>query len=151
MLANLTSLGAPFSSEIPFYQNAFNLYNTAPGAANAQSLTTYSNFFYGTPKNNLAENLATARLDYKLGTNDNVFAHFKWDHGVQPTHVDPINPIFNAQSDQPDYEGQLEETHTFSSNVGEPVPLLSRLVQRLFPQRKPGASDGHVPLHYGLC
>ena len=117
VLANLTSLGAPFSSEIPFYQNAFNLYNTAPGAANAQSLTTYSNFFYGTPKNNLAENLATARLDYKLSTNDNMFAHFKWDHGVQPTHVDPINPIFNAQSDQPDYEGQLEETHTFSSNL----------------------------------
>ena len=45
------------------------------------------------PKNNLAENLATARLDYRLGANDNMFAHFKWDHGVQPTHVDPISTI----------------------------------------------------------
>ena len=117
VLANLTSLGAPFSNEVPFYQHIFNIYNSANGAANAQPLNSYSNFFYGTPKNNLAENLVTARLDYKLGPNDNMFAHFKWDHGVQPTHVDPISPLFNADSDQPDYEGQLEETHSFSPNV----------------------------------
>ena len=117
VLANLASLGAPYSNEIPFYQHTFSLYNNANGAANAQSLNSYSNFFIGNPKNNLAENLVSGRLDYKLGPNDNMFAHFKWDHGVQPTHVDPISPIFNAQSDQPDYEGQLEETHSFSSNL----------------------------------
>ena len=39
VIANLTSLGAPLSSEIPFYQHLFSLYNNAPGAANAQSLT----------------------------------------------------------------------------------------------------------------
>jgi hypothetical protein len=125
VLANLNTLTLPDGTpnpgynpaEIPFYQHTFNLYNAAPGAATAQSLNSYSNFFFGTPKNNLAENLVTGRLDYKLGTNDNAFAHFKWDHGVQPTHVDPINPIFNAQSDQPDYEGQLEETHSFSPNL----------------------------------
>ena len=125
VLANLNTPSLPNGkpnpgynpAEIPFYQHTFSLYNNASGAANATSLNSYSNFFIGNPKNNLAENLVTGRLDYKIGPNDNMFAHFKWDHGVQPTHVDPISPIFNAQSDQPDYEGQLEETHSFSPNL----------------------------------
>ncbi len=117
VINNLIESGAPISAEVPFYQHLFSIYNAAPGSENAQTLNSYSNYFYAAPKNNLAENLATARLDFKIGPNDSMFAHFKWDHGVQPTHVDPISPIFNADSDQPDYEGQLEETHTFSPNV----------------------------------
>lgn len=78
---------------------------------------TYANKLQANPKNFLKEWLLTARTDYKIGPNDTAFIHFKYDHGLQPTFVDPINPIFNAQSDQPDYEGQLEETHTFSPNL----------------------------------
>lgn len=113
-------------AETAFYQKMFNLYNSAPGAASSQPYLSatdantglvYANYFEANPRNNLAENLVTARYDQKLGPNDGMFIHFKWDHGVQPTYVDPIDPAFNAQSDQPDYEGQLEETHTFSPNV----------------------------------
>jgi len=78
---------------------------------------TYSNYLVANPKNDLTEVLTTARMDIKLGANDTGFIHFKRDHGLQPTSVDPVNPVFNAQSDQPDYEGQLEETHTFSPNL----------------------------------
>jgi hypothetical protein len=81
------------------------------------SAVAYSNYLQEGPKNHLAEVLATARLDQKFGANDSAFIHFKYDHGVQPTYVDPIDPVFNAQSDQPDYEGQLEETHTFTPNL----------------------------------
>jgi hypothetical protein len=77
----------------------------------------YSNYLQEGPKNHLAEVLATGRLDQKFGPNDSGFIHFKYDHGVQPTYVDPINTVFNAQSDQPDYEGQMEETHTFTPNL----------------------------------
>ncbi|MGC2637849.1 MAG: carboxypeptidase regulatory-like domain-containing protein [Acidobacteriaceae bacterium] len=130
-------------SECAFYQKAFALYNAAPRAATAQgsgtvsgttcdatdasgnctfavsfpTTTYYSNYLQETPKNHLAEVLTTARLDQKLGPNDSAFIHFKYDHGVQPTYVDPVNTVFNAQSDQPDYEGQLEETHTFTPNL----------------------------------
>lgn len=127
VLQNLQNEGAPYSNEIPFYQQMFNLYNNAPGASRAQPFgydqyanggtgDYYSNFFIASPKNHLAETLVTARYDQKLGANDTMFIHFKRDHGVQPTYVDPINSAFNDQSDQPDYEGQLEETHTFSPN-----------------------------------
>ncbi|HTV15113.1 MAG TPA: carboxypeptidase regulatory-like domain-containing protein [Acidobacteriaceae bacterium] len=79
--------------------------------------TAYSSYLQEGPKNHLAEVTTTARLDQKFGPNDGAFIHFKYDHGVQPTYVDPIDSVFNAQSDQPDYEGQLEETHTFTPNL----------------------------------
>ncbi|HUY82157.1 MAG TPA: carboxypeptidase regulatory-like domain-containing protein [Acidobacteriaceae bacterium] len=127
VLNNLQAEGSPFSDQIPFYQHMFDLYNNAPGASRAQPYgydqyandgtgMVYSNFFVTSPKNHLAEVLVTARYDQKLGPNDSMFVHFKRDHGVQPTYVDPINSAFNNNSDQPDYEGQLEETHTFSPN-----------------------------------
>ncbi len=31
------------------------------------------------------------RVDQKLGNNDNIFGRYKLDHGLQPTHLDPIN------------------------------------------------------------
>jgi hypothetical protein len=132
-------------SECAFYQKAFALYNNAPRASSATGFGTisagtncagydksgkncilattfpasgfYSNYLQEGPRNHLAEVLATARLDQKFGPNDSAFIHYKYDHGVQPTYVDPINPVFNAQSDQPDDEGQLEETHTFTPNL----------------------------------
>jgi Carboxypeptidase regulatory-like domain len=130
--------------ECAFYKKAFALYNAAPRASSATGFgsvsgttcvaydasgkncifatsfptsTFYSNYLQEGPKNHLAEVLATGRLDQKFGANDTAFIHFKYDHGVQPTYVDPIDPVFNAQSDQPDYEGQMEETHTFTPNL----------------------------------
>jgi len=119
VLNNLSAMGAPYSNMTPFYQKAFALYNSAPGASSAAEFNgqPWTNFFYANSKNNLAENLVNARYDQKIGPNDSAFIHFKWDHGVQPTYVDPINPVFSAESDQPDYEGQIEETHTFSPNL----------------------------------
>jgi len=35
----------------------------------------------------------------------------------KPTFTDPINPIFNTQSNQPEDEGQVNYTHIFSPNV----------------------------------
>ena len=57
------------------------------------------------------------RLDWNAGNNDRVYMRMQYDHGVQPTYTDPLNPIFNAQSDQPEYQGQLNWTHTFSPTL----------------------------------
>jgi hypothetical protein len=131
--------------ECAFYQKIFALYNGAPRASSAAAFgassaaatncvqadsegnctlaytvpsgSVYSNYLQEGPKNHLAEVLVTGRLDEKFGPNDSAFIHFKYDHGVQPTYVDPINSVFNAQSDQPDYEGQMEETHQFTPNL----------------------------------
>jgi hypothetical protein len=117
VIANLNATGQ--SAQVPFYNQLFTLYNDAPGASASAPYngTTYANAFEGTPRENLAEQLVTARLDATLGPKDSFFTHFKWDYGVQPAFVDPINSAFDAESDQPTYEGQLVETHIFSRNL----------------------------------
>ena len=143
VLANLASDGN--AAEIPFYQKAFALYNGAPGLANATLLYPWDDHFVANPKNNLAEVLTTERVDLKLGANDNGFIHFKYDHGVQPTDVDPINPAFNAQSDQPDWEGQLEETHTFSPNVVNQFILSGSWYSAIFRSANQAAATAAFP------
>ncbi len=72
--------------------------------------------FQSTAGNLTTEWLVTGRLDQNLGSNDRLFAHFRTDHGLQASYTDPINPAFNAVSNQPQYEGQLQETHTFGTS-----------------------------------
>ena len=59
----------------------------------------------------------SGRIDQRLWSKDHIFGHFKVDKGLQATYTDPLNPIFNADSPQPQYEGQLNEAHTFSPNL----------------------------------
>ena len=64
-----------------------------------------------------SEWLLYSRVDFNAGNNDKLNLRFKTDHGVQATYTDPFNAAFNATSNQPQYEGQLTETHIFSPNV----------------------------------
>lgn len=139
-------------AEVPFYQHIFSLYNGAPGAAAATPYngTTWADAFEANPKNHLTETLITARYDQKLGANDNLWIHFKRDHGLQPTFVDPINPAFNADSDQPDYEGQLEETHTFSPNVVNQFLLSGMWYSALFVATNPALMASTFPYDLGF-
>jgi hypothetical protein len=59
--------------------------------------------------------LLTGRIDQNIGNNDRLFAHFRTDHGFQATLTDAISPLFNLGSPQPQYEGQLEESHSFGA------------------------------------
>src|SRR5207245_2602196 len=61
--------------------------------------------------------LLTARVDQNIGTRDRAFIHFRSDHGLQATITDPINRALNAQSVQPQYEGQFQETHQVGANA----------------------------------
>lgn len=145
VLSNLVAVGN--GAEVPFYQHIFALYNGAPGASSATPYngTTWADAFEANPKNHLTETLITARYDQKLGTNDNMYIHFKRDHGLQPTFVDPINSAFDAQSDQPDYEGQLEETHTFSANVVNQFLLSGMWYSALFVNTNPTLAHSTFP------
>ena len=57
------------------------------------------------------------RFDWNVGNNDRVYMRMQYDHGVQPTYTDPLSPVFNDESDQPEYQGQLNWTHTFSPTL----------------------------------
>lgn len=134
--ATLANLVTAQPTAIPFYKQVFNLYNSAPGANRATPIAasvdptlgcgTFTGLGAGVPctdsfrstaGNQTNEWLLTARLDQNIGSNDRLFAHFRTDHGLQATYTDPINPAFSAASNQPQYEGQLNESHTFGANA----------------------------------
>jgi outer membrane receptor protein involved in Fe transport len=131
--AVLASVGAAQPSEVPLYQKMFNLYNNAPNAASATPIPNSSECsglsipgFNGAAQDcaeqfrNSATSLGTEwilafRVDQKIGNNDNAFFRYKLDHGLQPTSISSISPNFDALSNQPSYDMQLNETHTLGA------------------------------------
>ncbi len=113
-----TLASIPAASQ-PFYQRIFALYNGAPGAARALPAANDPNrtTFRSNLTNNTNEYLITFRFDRQFGEKDHFFIHFRTDHGLQATLTDVVNPLFNAVSNQPQYEGQLNETHAFSPSL----------------------------------
>jgi hypothetical protein len=72
----------------------------------------------GAGVNHNKEWLLTTRIDYNISNSDKLFGRFKADHGSQPTGTDLIDPaVFSSQSNQPEYEGQINETHVFSPTM----------------------------------
>jgi hypothetical protein len=119
----LGSVGANNPSEVPYYQHLFSIYNNAPGASGAIPYSESGlvnpdvNTFRSTASSGAREWLMTGRLDYNIGANDKLFGRYKMDRGFQPSYTDPLNPAFDLVSTQPQYEGQLVETHSFSPNL----------------------------------
>src|SRR6202451_1397035 len=138
--AILSNITATNPSQLPFYQNLMHLYANSPAQAAAQPIpgdatqgcgagfTAIAGFGTGgapctqvalfSGVNHNKEWLLTERIDYNITGSDKLFGRFKADHGEQPTSTDLILPkVFSTDSNQPEYEGQINETHVFSANI----------------------------------
>src|SRR5271157_3118130 len=136
--AVLNNVGAVQPSELPLYTQMLNLFANAKGASNAQPVsngkpTSACNTlvlpgfnpatqnciasFQSTPSALAHEYIIAFKIDQKLGQNDNMFVRYKLDHGLQPTYLDVISPNFDALSNQPAWDVQIQETHIFSPNL----------------------------------
>lgn len=128
-LASLSNLG--LNASIPFYQRMFNLYNSAPGANRAQDVLPNhgcSNLTalpagvpcaiaYRSTVGQLTDQwLLSSRLDFNLSPTDRVFVRGEIDRGHQATYTDPISPLFNVVSNQPEEQGQAGWTHVIGNN-----------------------------------
>jgi Carboxypeptidase regulatory-like domain len=127
-LANLHNLG--LDASLPFYQKMFDLYNHAPGASRAQPLLdcgsqgitdlpasdTCVNAFRSTASQPTDQWILTSRVDFNVSSRDQVFVHGEIDRGNQATYTDPISPVFNIVSNQPEEQGQVGWTHVLGSN-----------------------------------
>src|SRR3984957_818267 len=137
-IANLENNGFPANSAtVNFYQTIFNLYNNAKGAAKAVPGAGFlspdplgcngftglgpgvacSSFFQAADNNLTTEAQYAGRIDYNLTDNDRLFLRVLYDKGNQASDTDPISPLFNITSTQPQWQGQLNETHTFGSTM----------------------------------
>ena len=57
------------------------------------------------------------RIDQKVTSKDDLFFRFKIDHGLQPTYIDPLDAAFDANSNQPAWDYQVNWRHVISSNM----------------------------------
>ncbi len=137
--ATLTNLAnAGLTNSIPYYKNMFSLYNSAPGSGAAKNtepnggcdnITTGELTAVGMPAGapcvdsfrSTATNLTkewqlTERVDFNISDSDRLFVRELNDRGFQATYTDPISPIFNGGSNQPETQAQLGETHLMGSN-----------------------------------
>ena len=129
--AVLGNIAVTQPNELSTYKSMFNLWDNAPGSSNALTLPNSSSCaslilpgfnpatqrcaeqFQAAPSALASEWILTARVDQKLGDRDNAFFRYRLDHGLQPTHIDPISPAFDALSNQPQWDNQFTETHIF--------------------------------------
>ncbi len=153
VLGNVAPQGPAVES---FYSNVFGLYNKAPGISsaipNADSCAGLAvaggectaSYTQSSPNGN-KEWLLTGRMDYSFDDNNKIFGRVKFDRGVQPTYTDSINSIFNATSNQPQDEGQLNYTHIFSPTVVNNFVFSTLYYSALFGNLSPGSALAVFP------
>jgi hypothetical protein len=132
VIANLNNPAVGLSASVPFYQQAFALFNGVsqkgaqplPGGG-CSDVAEYG--FTGFSASNPCAVLVQAgplghthdlvyigRYDQNFGSKDSIFVRVVHEHGRQDTYVDPISPNFNVTSDQPQWQSQLQAIHVFS-------------------------------------
>ncbi len=133
---NLSSAGVGFADSVPFYNQAYAIWNNAPGnngkvqgspgamdptGCQGQVFTdpvTGATFGVGQPNvctqsfsntvgNFTHEYLMSGRFDFNLTNNDKMFVRLQEDIGTQATATDALNPVFNSTSYQPEYQAQV--------------------------------------------
>ena len=130
--ATIANLQANHPASVPFYQNMFSIYNAAPGisratpGANGDPLGcgTFTGLGAGVPcvesfqsaiSSKTHDILYSGRVDYNFSSSDRLYGRVEKEHGLQATITDPISTLFNVTSDQPQWQGQLNETHSFKN------------------------------------
>ena len=135
--AVLANIAETQPASLPLYQQLFDVWTKAPGAANgtpqvgscptgATLLDTTLPFsdtdacvsnFIATPNSRSTEWIISTRVDQNIGNNDKLFFRFRHDNGLQATYTDPVNANFDATSKQPSYDGQINWTRVVSPTM----------------------------------
>ncbi len=139
-IANIDSKFGSTSASDAFYKQIFTLYNGAPGANRAlpggfaplQDPTGCTGF---TLPNGLGTTVPCAvhyattlgrptydsqvsgRVDWNIRPQDRIFLWGAYEGGHLSAVADPISSLFNLNSNQPWWQGQLGETHTFGPSA----------------------------------
>ena len=145
--STLASLAlSPNSAEVPTYTKIFSIYNGAPGASRAAATSDPNvDTFRSTAGNHTHEWIISGRYDQNISNSDRMFIHYRMDRGLQATYTDPINPAFNIQSFQPQYEGQLNLNHTFGTKAVNQFILSGSYYRAIFTVPSEAATTSLFP------
>jgi hypothetical protein len=119
--------GAAFPAqpaEVPFYRRMFALLPASGGSAvpivgcplgaNGDGCASQRQ---ASLNNSDSENLIVVKIDHTLNASNSVWYRFQQDTGLQAAYTDPVNPIFNSYSPQPQRTLVAGYTHVFSSSL----------------------------------
>jgi hypothetical protein len=67
--------------------------------------------------NSDSENVIVLKIDHTIDANNSIWYRFQQDTGLQAAFTDPINPIFNSFSPQPQRTLVVGYTHLFTPNL----------------------------------
>ncbi len=167
--ATMTNIDTKFgstSASHDFYRQIFDFYNAARGTHIVQS----GNFFDPTgcdPSFDLGgppcavnfvkietqpiyESLISGRIDLNATSKDRVFLLVQYDHGIN-RFVDPISPLFNIETDQPWWQGQLVQTHTFGVSAANQFVLSGWWRSAIFKPKNLAQTQAAFPTRLGWC
>lgn len=135
------------ANDVAFYKQILSVYQKAPGYANAAINPKDPNqvTFNNNQGNFTHEWLFEGRVDQRLGNKDSLYGTFEDDQGLQATYTDPLNSAFNADSVQPQYSGQLGETHIFTPNITNQFTFALLWYSAIFTNQNLAASKNLVP------
>jgi hypothetical protein len=114
-------------AEIPFYRNLFSLYSSTAGTPVQIDTCPFDSS--GVPQggcanqrqeslnNSDSEDLVVVKIDHTINADNSIWYRFQQDTGLQAAYTDPINPIFNSYSPQPQRTLVLGYTHLFTPNL----------------------------------
>jgi hypothetical protein len=142
-ITNIESIFGPASASDAFYKQMFSLYNDTPGASAATpgsfsdplgcngfvgpdglgTIVPCAIHFQKTIGQPTYDSIISGRVDWNIRSNDRAFVLLQYNHGHQATYTDPISPFFNLASDQPFWQGQLNETHIVGPAAANQVLL----------------------------
>src|SRR6266853_1153962 len=166
-MANIDNKFGPTSASHDFYQRIFDLYNAArgtnavqPGGVFAADKTGCGSFnlgglpcavnFIKNESQPLYESLISGRVDWNATNKDRVFLLVQYDHGIN-RFVDPISPLFNIETDQPWWQGQLVQTHTFGVSDANQFVLSGWWRSAIFKPKNLAQTQATFPTRLGWC
>lgn len=159
------------AAAVATYKQMFNLYNTSQPYASATPVPTASGggcgseltgatapdgsvlgvttacalSGYASANNINKEWLFTQRIDWNVSDKQRLYGRFKMDHGSQPTSTSFINPVFNAVSSQPEYEGQFNDTYSFSPSLINSAVIAANWYTAFFGGSDPSGAAAALP------
>jgi hypothetical protein len=111
----------PQPAEVPFYEKMFSLLPASGGSpvpivgcplgTNADGCASQRQ---ASLNNSDSENLIVVKIDHTIDANNSVWYRFQQDTGLQAAYTDPVNPIFNSYSPQPQRTLVVGYTHVFN-------------------------------------
>lgn len=168
--AELNSAGqlrfGPNSATAAFYGQIFSLYNAAPGAGSAipgvpggglgcagfsdpasgLGITVPCALYFLPTRDRPSQNTLTAgRVDWNVSGSDRAFFRLQYDAGRNALATDPISPLFDANYNQPSWQGQVIETHTFGASAASQFLVAGSYFAAIYQAQNPSQALSAFP------